>query len=197
MSYTIYRSEGIVLGSASFGEANKYLSIFTREFGLIGVRAQGVRTLQSKLRPHIEDFSIARVGLVHGRDAWRLTNALATARLDVMLRDNANAEKTCAQLCLLLRRLLPPEEPQTALYDEFMRLVLHCVRTPIDAQRIKWIEYGFLVRLLYALGYFSGEEPFARVLEGSCIDSGTQTHVSVLEHTIRESVNNSLRATQL
>jgi recombinational DNA repair protein (RecF pathway) len=64
MSHTIYTTEGFILKSVNFGEANKYFFIFTREFGLIKTAAQGVRHLQSKLRYGLTDYSLAQVSVV-------------------------------------------------------------------------------------------------------------------------------------
>ena len=99
MSYTVYWSEAVILGHAPFGEANKYIHVFTREFGLISARMQGVRTLHSKLRYHTQDYSIARVALIRGRDLWRLTNALEVSNVDLLLREKAHARQMCVQLC--------------------------------------------------------------------------------------------------
>ena len=45
MSHTIYNTEGFILKSLNFGEANKYFFIFTKDFGLIKAAAQSVRHL--------------------------------------------------------------------------------------------------------------------------------------------------------
>ncbi len=48
MSHSIYHTEGFVIASQDTGEANKYYKIYTKDFGLIGATAQGVRHLKSK-----------------------------------------------------------------------------------------------------------------------------------------------------
>ena len=56
MSHEIHKTEGFVLGSRPIREADKYFFIYTKDFGLIGAMAKGIRKLDSKLRFHLQDF---------------------------------------------------------------------------------------------------------------------------------------------
>src|SRR5690606_9783252 len=74
--YHIYTTEGLVLTSESLGDAHRKLMLFTREFGLIYVRVQGVRGHLSKLRSLTQVFSAGTFTLVRGRYGWRLINVI-------------------------------------------------------------------------------------------------------------------------
>ena len=71
----LHHTEAYVLGSSPKGEDSKLLRLYTRELGLVYAHAQGVRKLSSKLRFTLQDFSLATVDLVRGREIWRVTTA--------------------------------------------------------------------------------------------------------------------------
>lgn len=70
-----HTSEGIVLKKIPQGEHDALYSIYTREFGKIRVRAQGVKKEGAKLKGHLEPLSLARITFVQGRHGERLTHA--------------------------------------------------------------------------------------------------------------------------
>lgn len=73
--HNIYTTSGFVIGSSLYGEADKMLFVFTRDFGLVNVIAKGIRLGRSKLRFCTQDYSLGIYSLVRGRDMWRLTDA--------------------------------------------------------------------------------------------------------------------------
>ena len=76
MLHHIYHTEGFVLSGQSVGEANKYFRIFTKDFGMVGAMAQGIRLLQSKLRYSLQDYSYSKISLVRGKQVWRIVGAI-------------------------------------------------------------------------------------------------------------------------
>lgn len=62
-----YCCEGIVIKRRNIGEADKLLTVFTREYGKKVVIAKGVRRLFSRRAPHLELFSHVRLLLHHGK----------------------------------------------------------------------------------------------------------------------------------
>jgi DNA repair protein RecO (recombination protein O) len=51
-----YKSEGIVLGRQNYGEADRIIHIFSKDYGKVALIAKGVRKLTSRKRGHIEIF---------------------------------------------------------------------------------------------------------------------------------------------
>lgn len=58
-----YRVEGIVLKRRNFGEADRILTILSRESGKIVVKAPGVRRIKSRRSPHIELLNLSQFTL--------------------------------------------------------------------------------------------------------------------------------------
>ena len=56
-----YRAEGIVLGRRDLGDADRIVTLFTREFGRRRLVARGSRRPASHLAPSIELFNRVRI----------------------------------------------------------------------------------------------------------------------------------------
>lgn len=52
----IKKIEGIVISETNYGENSKIINIFTKEYGIIGVMAKGVKSLKSKLRNYATPY---------------------------------------------------------------------------------------------------------------------------------------------
>ena len=79
-----YTTRGFVLFASAYREADKIISIYTEDFGLVSAVAAGVRRSASKLRYHTQNFSVRSFSLVHGRDLWRLVGAEEIAGVIVL-----------------------------------------------------------------------------------------------------------------
>lgn len=112
------RTEGVVLRRRPVGEADRLLTVFTRKLGKLVVLARGVRWMQSKMRGHLEPFTLSRLIIVRSR---RLTLAEAeTVNAFPPLRRNLVQTAAASHLAELLIRLLPDEEPNEALFELFL-----------------------------------------------------------------------------
>ena len=74
--YHKHTTHAFVLDVSTSGEKNHFVTLFTREFGMIKAKAQSVRVMDSKLRYALQEYSYIEVSLVKGKDIWRITNAL-------------------------------------------------------------------------------------------------------------------------
>lgn len=71
-----HTSEGIVLKKIPYGEYDALYDIYTKEFGKIRGRAQGVKKEGAKLKSHLEPLSLVSVTFVLGKYGERLTHAV-------------------------------------------------------------------------------------------------------------------------
>lgn len=69
------RVDGVILRHTDFGEADRLLTIFTRESGKVRSIAKGVRKARSRKAGHVEPFMRANLQLARGRDLFILTQA--------------------------------------------------------------------------------------------------------------------------
>lgn len=63
----VYKAEGVVLARRNLGEADRVLTLLTREFGKLSVKAKAVRRTTSRLAGRLEPFTHARFLLARGR----------------------------------------------------------------------------------------------------------------------------------
>ena len=67
--------EAVVLRHSNWGEADRLLSLFSREAGKLRAVAKGARKIRSRKAGHLEPFTRVRLMLAHGRDFWIVTQA--------------------------------------------------------------------------------------------------------------------------
>lgn len=195
--YHLYHTPALVLGSSPVGEGSKVVQLFTRELGLLSARAQGARLLRAKLRYHLTDFSYTDAWLVHGREVWRLANAVSRANFFTALADRDAARTVLARAALLLRRLLPPEEKHEKLFDIFVSGVSFLYTHECTPAEVCDIEILLALRTLYHLGYVGEPQSFFSV--AASVDFGIVEIASItpLRRQLVSIINSSLRLTGL
>ncbi|MCC7004384.1 DNA repair protein RecO [Candidatus Nomurabacteria bacterium] len=149
----IYHTEGIILEGKGIGEANKYFLIFTKDLGMIRASAQNVRSVSSKLRFSLQDFSYSKISLVRGKDYWRITNAELIFSIFQNFKDNKIAFKLLANVLGLLKRMLKGEEPNEKLFLIISSFLDFLNTTKITRDELASAEYILVLRVLKNLGY--------------------------------------------
>jgi DNA repair protein RecO len=203
MSHYIYQTKAFIIDSVDVGEANKLLTVFTADLGLIYVSAQGVRIMKSKLRPSIQDLSYSKIALVRGREYWRLTSAeklisLYDKRVHVLVR------KLIAQSLYFVKRLTAGEIKHEELFDMLSKLFTFCfenskqIADHSNNQVIKALRLVINFRILESLGYGSDSVEFDTIrdvlewnipmLEQIAID---ENKMNKIESHIRQAVESS------
>ncbi len=203
--YHIYQTEGMVLKSVDFGEANKYLFVFTKEFGLIKIATQGLRNVKSKLRYGLQEFSIARLSLVRGRSIWRTTNSACDNNLYFSLIKNKEKIIIVRHILNLLMQLLSGEEKNEDLYKTIKKSFSFLKKGDFDSEDIKSFENIIIVRILYCLGYFDKKKKLNNKIPYSIFLNLSEWNKDLLdkikEDTIKQQVvfdiNTSLQSSQL
>jgi len=151
--HQIYHTEGIILKSFNLGEANKYLLIFTREFGLVKIMAQGLRKVSSKLRYGLQEFSVTQLSLVQGRSVWRLTNSICDSDFYFSLVKDKEKIFVLKSVLDLLVKLLPGQDKNKDLYNTVITALIFLKENNMKSSEIKSFESIIVLRVLYCLGY--------------------------------------------
>ena len=202
----IYHTEGLILGSRNFGEAGKYYSIFTRDWGMVLASAQGVRKMSSKLRFILQDFSYLKIDLVQGKDFWRVTSASKSSIFEQIPKDPGTF-KVFANISRLLKRLLVGEDPNEALFNDLLNglFVLEKFATKEPARNVSHssagsellnIEAIMVLRILHNLGYI-GEEESIKNFAKSPFEENLIFEVSKNRAKILSKINQALKETHL
>ena len=83
----LYRAEGIVLCRRDFGEADRLLTIFTREHGKLEQIAKGVRRPRSRKAGHLELFTRVQLLAARGRELDIITQVEALETYPQLSKD--------------------------------------------------------------------------------------------------------------
>ncbi len=185
MAHHIYTTPGFIVHSAPQSEAGKYFLVFTRDLGMVGATAQGVRLSQSKLRYYTQDYARSLFSLVRGKEVWRMVGAKEIEGVGEIKEEN---KKLWVRLLTLLRRLTPGEEQNEKLFR-----ILENVHTYLceKVAEIDVVEYLTVLRILHALGYVSEN------IEGEEITEDNLTIVRTTKEAILKTINNGLKESQL
>ena len=195
MSHHIHHTEGFVLSSTGVGEANKYITIFTRELGVIGAVAQGIRKIDSKLRYALQDYSYVRVDVIRGKHSWRITSAQAQSAFDELKSDAAKFS-LFAKLLTIVRRLCSGEDPNESLYEHMYDSFIFLSRENLSSEEREGFELVFLIRMLHNLGHMQPFPLLSQYLDSTldaavCLEAFGQKSVLVRE------INTALKESQL
>ena len=122
----LVETEGIVLRVFNVGEADKIVSILTRQFGRIRVRAAGARGRRSRFGGSLEPLTYLKIWFYEreNRDLFRLNSTEIVESFVEMQREYRVylAAQYMAEIC---EKFLPERE----LNDRVFRLVLHVLRS--------------------------------------------------------------------
>ncbi len=131
-SMRLYRDRAVVLRQHKLGEADRIVTLLTREHGLVRAVAKGVRRTRSKFGARLEPFAHIDVQLHPGRNLDIVTQVQA---IDVFAADIVSdyGRYTCACAVLETAERLAGEEraPVPALH----RLTVGALRAVADGSR--------------------------------------------------------------
>ncbi|MDW7982089.1 MAG: DNA repair protein RecO [Thermomicrobium sp.] len=144
----LFRTEAVVLRRRDLAEADRILTLLTRDFGKLRVVAKGVRRPLSRLGGHLDLFGRAQVLLARGRELDIVTQAQLIESFPGLRQEPWRAG-WAGYLADLTDRATVDEDPQSALYD----LLVDCLRALSSCDDPFAIVRRFEMRLLVLLGY--------------------------------------------
>ncbi len=155
MSHHVYNTAGLILDTTDTGETSHYVSIFTRDLGLVGARAQNTRSVKSKLRYALDAPARSTVSLIRGKHTWKLISAIPDKSFFAVFRGNEQKQIISARVFFLIKRLLAGEESNKELFD-VVNTGLDFLERGIpeaDAEQTRNFEAVIILRILHILGY--------------------------------------------
>lgn len=190
--HPIFHTEGIILKSRASKEADKFFWIFTRDFGIIGADARGVRKNDSKLRTFLTDFSRAKISLVKTKTGWRITSVQS-----VLFLEHAGifGKEIFSKSAQLLFRLCPRDEAHGELYEDVISIFKE-KSADFFSGDYKNIELVSAIRILFHLGYVEHNASILPFTKGS-VSKILLTDAFLCRKELIKTVNNSLKESHL
>jgi DNA repair protein RecO (recombination protein O) len=194
--YAIHTTPGFILDSRPYGDADKLLTIFTRDFGLITATALGIRFEKSKLRYFCQDYSFSTFSLVRGKEFWRLTSAAAA---DTAMPSSAAADVLIARLAQLLRRLLHGEEENAGLFDTIQSTAyfLADASAALTEEDLKALESVTVLRVLALLGYIGSDPAIQPYLANGELSVDLLKQAAAQRTALNQHINKALKESHL
>ncbi|MEK7586056.1 MAG: DNA repair protein RecO [Patescibacteria group bacterium] len=191
----IYHTHGFILGSRNTGEANKMLTVYTREMGLVRVASQGIRFHKSKLRFALQDYSYINMDLVRGREIWRVTSATSINSFPYA-RSTKESLLLIARVSKLIERLCDGEEANDRIFDDFIQALylLDDVNLSIDVREA--LELHLVLRIMSTLGYI-GESSSVREYLSLPFDKVETSRFLKEKKSIIAHINKAINESQL
>ncbi|BCY16921.1 MAG: DNA repair protein RecO [Chloroflexi bacterium] len=110
------KTEAVVLRHNDMGEADRLLTLFSRDAGIIRAVAKGTRRIHSKKAGHLEPFTRVSLMLARTHDLWLVTQAVAID-LFLPLRDDLVLTGEAAYVLELVDRFSYEEGENRNLYN--------------------------------------------------------------------------------
>jgi DNA repair protein RecO (recombination protein O) len=152
----VLTADCIVIGRKNLGEADRMITVFTRQFGKLRILARGVRKISSKRAPHIEIFA-RFVATVHRGKMDTLTEVSPIASFE-SVRSDLSRISAAYYLCELVDGLLPAEQPHEDVF--FLLVKAFTALGSVATGRIDTLRARFAAALLTTLGYMAAGKKF-------------------------------------
>lgn len=112
----VYKTEAVVLKRVNFGEADRILTVFSKERGKLRVLAKGVRKVTSKKAPHIEVFNQVKLNLYKGKNFEILTEAESLKSFE-RIRGDLKRVISAYYVCELVESVSREEQRSLEVYN--------------------------------------------------------------------------------
>lgn len=144
-----FRAAAVVLRHADWGEADRILTLYTREQGMVRAIAKGARKVTSRKAGHLQPFTHITLQLAKGRDLLIVTQ-VETVNAFLPLHDDLTKTAHAAYIVELLLRFSYEDEGANPSIFRILVETLDRLEKESDA----WLAVRYYeMRLLDAVGF--------------------------------------------
>lgn len=145
----LYKTEGIIIKRTDLGETDRLLTIYTKDFGKILVRARAIKKSQAKLKGHLELFVHSYLMLARGKNLDIVANAETIEGFPYLHNHLPNLAASY-YLADLIDKLIAGPERDLRIWSLFLSNFQQLDKKEVE---IKRIVKNFETNLLEFLGY--------------------------------------------
>lgn len=138
---------GLIIKRSNFGDASKYLTVFSREQGKIRLVAKGIRKIKSRRAPHLELFNLTLLQVYKDIIVEaKIINDFSKLKSDLKITGYL------FYLAEVLDKILPEHQPHEEIFD---KLTNH-----LTSLTSLTVLKNIVVELMWDLGYLpKGQYP--------------------------------------
>ncbi|OGC91965.1 DNA repair protein RecO [Candidatus Amesbacteria bacterium RIFCSPHIGHO2_02_FULL_47_9] len=152
-----YTDEGVVIKRFNYGEANKLLTLFTRNHGKVTIKAIGLRRSTSKRVGLLELFNHIKFHAVFGRGEIDTLTEVQLIESHPYWRKHLGRVTLAYQMAEVIDKLTPDHQPHPEIFEVLKSSFLEIGNLKID-WKLK-IE-NWKLQILQELGYWSRDKGF-------------------------------------
>ncbi len=146
--HMLYKSQGIIIKRTNWGEFDKLITIYTKEFGKLVIKGKSIRKNQSKLKGHLELFLLTHLMIAPGKKFDIITGA-ETIESFPRLHQDLPSLYTAIYFSEILDKLIAGPERDENLWQ----LISNSFQDLDSGNDIKETIKNFENSLLQVLGY--------------------------------------------
>ena len=171
------KTEAIIIRRRNIGEADRILTVFTKEYGKMQIKASGVRKIVSRRSGHVELLNHSLLTLYKGPVSLILTEAQTFDNFSY-IKNDLQKIGFAYHICELIDSLCPEGQENRAVF-ELLKSTMQ--RLSVDKEAVSIIN-EFEVDLLNNLGYWNTAH------DPSVVDT---------KHLIEEIIEKKLKSTKI
>lgn len=135
----VYRAQGIVLRTIKLGEADRIVTLCTRERGKVRAVAKGIRKTRSKFGGRLEPGSHVAIQCYEGRELDHITQA-ETADIFRNIREDLDRLRRAIAMLEAVDHLAQPDESSPRLYQMLLGALtsLESYDSPVIVPAFYW-----------------------------------------------------------
>lgn len=145
-----FSSEGIILKRLSFGEADRILTVYSKDYGKLTLLAKGVRKLGSRKRGSVEVFSCIKFSAIQGK-VWDIVIETQLKESYQGVRRDLKKASVAYFFLETIDKLVHGEEEHQALYK---LLTKYLERINFFTSSLKIVRQDFILESLIEMGFW-------------------------------------------
>lgn len=145
-----FRTEGFIIKRKNIGEADRILTVFTKEHGKLQVKAKGIRRIPSRRSAHVELVNHTVLSVYKGHKIPILVEAEMVESFDEVKKDLVKCG-FAYHICELIDGLCPENQEHSAVFH-LLEEVFGRMRTEED---LVLLIHDFEIALLTELGFWN------------------------------------------
>ena len=150
-----YTTEGVILRSLRFGEADRVLHLYTLDRGRVGAVAKGVRRTKSRFGGRLEPLSHVELVLHHGRGELDTITGVECVRTHHAAREDPYRLQVGLIGLEAMLRLFPDQEQNARAFEALTKFLDALDETVPTKERpaLDSLALAFQLKLLWLSGY--------------------------------------------
>lgn len=147
-----YRTLGLILKKEDKGDADQLFTIYTKDFGKLGILGKAVRKISSKLRSGVDIFYLSETEFIQGKIYKTLTDAILIEKF-VNIKTDLKRLRIACKVSKILDDLVKEQESDYRIWQLLKETFRGLNKLEIVGEKLELLYYYFFWNLVSFLGY--------------------------------------------